>query len=176
MDLEKELQYRQHKQFVQRLANNIVKNEALLPLFFDLLMYGQDPIPQHAGWVLHHVSDLEPETIIPFIADLIERLENPAHDAVKRGVIRALVPIEIPEEQLGQVADICFRFLEDINETIAVKVHSMTVLWKICRVFPELSNELIMQIENQLPTGSAGFKNRGQKIIQALRTGSDKLR
>ncbi len=44
----------------------------------------------------------------------------------------------------------------------------MTVLEKICRKIPELKPELRLIIEEQLPHGSAAFKNRGNRILKRL--------
>ena len=175
-ELEEALQIRQHKHIVADLAQKIILDEKLFEHLISLLVDGTQPVPDHASWVLQHISDMEPQRILPYMSILIQRLQQPASDAVKRGIIRAFASMEMPDQVIGSVADLCFVYLENTKESIAVKVHAMTVLWKICWVVPDLSDELIMQIENQLPTGSTGFKNRGQKIINALRTGSRKLK
>ncbi len=169
MNLHHELSHRQHKEFVLALAKKIVQSKSLRDEFFELLINAESPIPQHAGWTLHHISDVDPEAVVPYLHVLLKHLDRPAHDAVKRGIVRALVPIDIPDDHIGHAADICFRFLENAKETIAVKVHSMSVLSNICQKIPELKEELAMQIEIQMPTGSAGFKSRGRKILKAIR-------
>ncbi|MCK5279227.1 MAG: hypothetical protein KAQ62_19445, partial [Cyclobacteriaceae bacterium] len=54
------------------------------------------------------------------------------------------------------------------KEPVAVKVFAMTVLFNIVQVYPELSEELEISIEEQMPFCSAGFKSRGRKVLKAL--------
>jgi hypothetical protein len=91
------------------------------------------------------------------------------HDAVKRNVVRLLQFIEIPKQLQGLTADICFRFFHNKREPIAVRVFSMTVLSNLAKKLPELKNELIPLIEDQLPYGSAGFISRGRKVLRELK-------
>jgi hypothetical protein len=44
----------------------------------------------------------------------------------------------------------------------------MTVCANICKDIPELKEELILAIEDQLEFGSAGIVSRGRKIIKEL--------
>jgi len=45
----------------------------------------------------------------------------------------------------------------------------MTILFNMTQKIPEIKNELLPIIEDQLPYGSAGFQARGKKIITALK-------
>jgi hypothetical protein len=99
---------------------------------------------------------------------MILALQVPRSDAVKRCIIGILQDADIPEVEEGILADRCFQFLNSAKETIAVKVFSMTVLFRIVKKYPELKMELKESIQSQLPFGSAGFKNRGQKVLKAL--------
>ncbi len=77
--------------------------------------------------------------------------------------------IPIPKSSQGQVASLCFKFLNDPKQPIAVRVFSMTVLANLAREVPELQRELRILIEDQLPYGSAGFVSRGRSILKKLK-------
>ncbi len=83
-------------------------------------------------------------------------------------MIRILQDVEIPRRLAGKIATVCFELFVAAKEPIAVKVFSMTVLANIARQEPELKNEIRILIEQQMPTGSAGFRLRGMKIVQQL--------
>ncbi len=83
-----------------------------------------------------------PWLIDPFLEDVIDNLNHPVHDAVKRNTIGLLQEIEIPDDQMGKVADLCFGYLSSAKEPVAVKAFSMTVLLKIVQHYPELKEEL----------------------------------
>ena len=90
------------------------------------------------------------------------------HDAVKRNTVRLLQGVDLPEELMGRVVDICFKFLLDVKEPVAVRVFSMQVLYNICLKEPELADELRIVIEEFMPHGTAGFKSRGKRILKGL--------
>ena len=77
--------------------------------------------------------------------------------------------VDVPENLIGEVVDICFGLMESNNTPIAVKVFSMTVLANISIKEPDLKNELALIIEDQMPYGSVGFRNRGAKILNKIR-------
>jgi len=133
------------------------------------LVLGEDPkIAQRAAWTMSQCLESNPNLIFPHLKVLLENLRNPVHDAIKRNTIRALDLIEIPEDLLGLVADICFDFLDSTKESIAIRVFSMTALFKVCQQEPELSNELKIVIEDHYPHGSAGFKSRARRVLKGI--------
>ena len=119
--------------------------------------------------VLGHIHDQHPSLLEPYLPQIIKHLRHPdIHDAIKRNIVRILHNVKIPEEHYGEVADICFTYLEDPNVAVAIRAFSMTVLWNICQEVPELMPELRATIEDLLDYSSAGFKSRGKKILKMI--------
>jgi hypothetical protein len=50
----------------------------------------------------------------------------------------------------------------------AVKMFSMNILYNISEAEPDLKPELAAVIEDQLPKGTPGLKNSGQKMLKKL--------
>jgi len=134
----------------------------------DLFLGDEYRVTQRAAWVVGHTADHNPQLFQPYLRPLIENLQNSVHDSIKRNTLRVLQDIDLPEDLLGLAADICFGFLNDPKEAVAVRVFSMTVCYNICVKEPELANELQLVIEEYLPHGTAGFKSRGKKILKLL--------
>lgn len=126
-------------------------------------------LSQRAAWPLSYSLEKYPELIPPHLKRLILNLRNPIPDAVKRNTLRFLQFIEIPEELMGEAADVCFEIIASAREPIAIKVFSMTVLHNLSQKEPDLKQELKILIEEQMPFGSAGFISRGKKILKAIR-------
>jgi hypothetical protein len=61
--------------------------------------------------------------------------------------------------------DICFSYISDPVEAVAVKAFSMTVLEKLAVVYPEIKNELITIIDGRWDTETAAFRSRAKKIL-----------
>jgi hypothetical protein len=101
---------------------------------------------------------------------LISHLKKPdLRNAVKRNTIRLLQFISVPKPLEGVISQICFDFLQNRKEPIAVRVFSMTVLANLVEKQPGLKSELRIIIEDELPYGSAGFLSRGKKILKKLK-------
>ncbi|UII29340.1 hypothetical protein LVD15_13190 [Fulvivirga maritima] len=146
------------------IADDPDKFEELISLFL-----GNDyRVTQRASAVVSLCTSNHPQLITPHLKKVILNLKKDVNTAVKRNTVRLLQDIDIPNKLLGEAADICFKFLESKQEPIAVKAFSMTVLANICKKEPDLKRELQILIEDQLPTGSAGFKNRGNKVLKQI--------
>jgi hypothetical protein len=168
LNLKEELIREYSKEQVVKLANYIGDNADRFAQLMELFFSPEYRISQRASWVMSHCADRHPQLIIPYMEAMIQNLDNPLHDAVIRNTVRIFQDIEIPEPLMGEIADKCFNYLNSPQYAIAIRVFSMTVLYKISLAFPELQNELKMVIEEYLPFGSAGFKSRGKKILKNL--------
>jgi hypothetical protein len=150
------------------LASEIDDSQERFDELMTLFLSDDQLVAQRAAWVASHCTDVHPWLVMKHLKPMIENLHNPVHDAIKRNSLRMMRHVEIPEELMGAVADICFKFLNSAKEAIAVKVFAMDVLLNIVGKFPEMKEELKISIKDQLPFGSAGFQNRGTKILKLL--------
>ena len=147
------------------IGNDQQRFDALMKHF----MANEYRITQRAAAVVNYCAGEHPRLIRPHLGPMIENLRNPnLHDAVKRNTVRTLQFIRIPQDLQGIAADVCFNFLASASETIAVRAFSMTVLLNIVKEEPGLKNELKLVVEELLPYGSTGLKNRARKTLAAL--------
>jgi len=162
--LEAEHSKAQTMRIVDYVGSDSVKFEALMQLFFsdDLLMN------QRSAWPMPAIVLKTPLLIYPYLAQLINNLENPSHNAVVRNTVKLLQDIYIPEEFQGQVVNICMRLIADPNEPTANRIFSMTVVSNLAKKWPDLRNELQLLIESQIESESPGFKSRGKKILKEI--------
>ncbi|MEQ8909551.1 MAG: hypothetical protein RIC95_10190 [Vicingaceae bacterium] len=149
------------------IGDNQKRFEELLTLFF-ADEYG---VTQRAALAVSTCFDQDPDRFQPYIQDLVEHLETEnLYVAVKRNIVRLLQFRSIPESLQSQLFDRCLVFLADPNEPVAVKAFSMTVLYNICKLHPDLKHEVIPLIEDLLVhSNKSGEQNRGKKILQKLR-------
>jgi len=127
-------------------------------------------LTQWAGWPMSDLVKEHPELITPYLKPILKSIDKPGmHVAVKRNVMRVFQFIEIPKSVRGLAFDKAFGLYSDTSEPVAVRVFSMQVMCDIAMLEPELKNEVIIAIEEQLPFGSAAFRNRGMKLIKQLK-------
>ena len=94
---------------------------------------------------------------------------------MKRNVVRILQFVDIPRGLQGIVANQCFEFLSSIDEPIAVRTFSMTVLAKIAKDEPDLKKELELIVRQMLPYGTPAFRARAKKVLKLREIESQKI-
>jgi hypothetical protein len=92
-----------------------------------------------------------------------------AHCAVKRNGVRILQFVDIPRMLQGTVADLCFQYLSSIDEPIAVRTFSMTVLARIAKGEPDLQKEIETVVRQMLPYSTPAFISRARKVFRNIR-------
>jgi hypothetical protein len=100
---------------------------------------------------------------------MIAYLKTPKHNAIIRNTVRLWQNMEIPEVWYGEIFELCFGFVTIPTTPIAIKAFSMTVCENISKNYPELKEELVLAIEDQMQFGSPGVKSRGQKLLNKLK-------
>ncbi|MBI2268977.1 MAG: hypothetical protein HYU69_01325 [Bacteroidetes bacterium] len=156
---------KQTSQIVNYVGNNNVRFARLVNLFL-----GKEPlIAQRAAWAVSYCVESNPSLAKPHLNKFVKNLKQTGlHNSIKRNTMRLLQYIDIPKHLLGLLTNICFGYLSDVKEAIAVRVFSMTVLLNIAKKEPGLKNEIKLIIENMMPNGSAGIRARGKMILKAL--------
>ena len=121
--------------------------------------------------VLSAVFDRNPKLILPHLKELIELLlEKPIHVAITRNIIRILQFCQIPEEFQSVLFDYCLELLEKPKTSIAVKAFSMQILVNLCKLHPELKQELIPVLELELSRNTEkGVQSRGRAMLKKLK-------
>ena len=130
---------------------------------------GPGRITQYAAWPLSYTVVAHPRLAKPHLASLIKVLGTPGiHDAVKRNILRLLPSVEIPGTRREKLIELCFGFLTNRNEPVAIHVFAMEVLANLIEPYPELQRELALIIEEQLPYASPGYRSRALKILKKI--------
>ncbi len=134
---------------------------------FSLFLHDEYRVVQRAAWAVSYCVKANPDFIKDNFGKLLKKLAQPKiHDAVKRNSIRLLQYVLIPKKYHGAVMDICFRYVENPAEAVAIKVFSLTVLSNLAEQYPEIIPEIKLLIEDQLPSQTAGFKSRANALLK----------
>lgn len=169
MNIREEILKENSKKQTLKVANYVGEDENLFAEVMRLFFANEYRVTQRIAAVVSVCFEKHPLLIKKYIESLLKNLEKEnLHDAVKRNTVRIFQFIEIPKKLQGLAFQNCMNLLLSPDEPIAVKAFSMTVLANICKQEPDLRNELKIVIEELLPYGSAGFKNRGIKILKLL--------
>src|SRR5690606_16722218 len=112
--IEKELLKDYSKAQMLRITSFISNDEAYFEKLMYLVFKSQDAkVRQRAAWCMSNVFDIYPYLIYPYIATLINMLdEADLHDALKRNTLRVLQSINIPEHLQGKALELCYNFFK----------------------------------------------------------------
>lgn len=165
----RELLVQNDKRIADQIVSEIIKNPSRMQELMDCFFDEDLRLCQYASWPVGMIADHNSELIIPYLEKMLFNLDAPHHDAVVRNTFRTLQNLKIPEEIEGIAFEKAFEFLANPKYAIAIRVFAMSVCGNIAKKYPELKHELIPVIEEQLPFGSAGFINRGTKVLKSLR-------
>jgi len=170
MDFRNSLQKEHSKAQTIKIADYVGFNKAHFKKLVEVYLAGPYRITQRAAWPLSLCIERHPELILPHLTQILNHAARPnVHDAVKRNTVRLLQFIEIPPRYFGKVADLCFGFLKDRKEAIAIRVFSMTVLNNLSAKEPDLRKELVFLIEDELPCASPAFRARARRTLKQIK-------
>lgn len=169
MDLRKEILKEHSKAQAQKIVRYVDASAERFDELVTVFLDGPYRVTQRAAWPLAICVEHHPALVKPHLTKLLKHLKKTdIHDAVKRNTVRLLQHIDIPKKLHGVVADLCFGYLANNQENIAVRVFSMTVLEGIAHQNPELKRELQMMIEDHLPFASPAYLSRARKVLKRL--------
>jgi hypothetical protein len=167
MDLKNQLLRAHSKENCNLVVDWIGNNQQRFDSLFAFFIGDDKRLIQVSSWPLSYCVEAYPFLIKKHIATFFKNLEQPfAHEAVKRHSLRILQFITIPKKYEGFVMNLCFNFIQDITEKPAAKVFSLIVLENLQKQYPEIKEELLLIVETQMPFESAGFRNRGKKMLK----------
>lgn len=172
MNLYQEILREHSKENVNKITYYIGTDEERFAELMQIFLEGDSTTIQRSSWIVSECAEEYPFLIKPYFKKLIDKLHEPnIHPSARRNIVRIWQFVEIPLDFIGEVYDICFKYLSG-NEAIAVVVFSMTVCLNITKKFPEFKTELRVTIEDLLlkqRNGSAGINSRGKKVLAELK-------
>lgn len=171
MDIRTQLLKEHSKANTLKITSYIGSNPDRFEELLKLFLADEYLTTQRAAMVISAYFDKNPDIFQPYVGKVIENLveKKDIHVAVKRNTVRCLQFCSIPMEYESALFDCCLSYLSDVSETVAVKAFSMTILYRICKMYPDLKQEVIPLIEDLLVYNEkAGLQNRGRKILQKL--------
>ena len=74
----------------------------------------------------------------------------------------------VPENREAEYIDILFKWLKSSTTNVTAKSRSLFVLFELTKKYPELKNELILLLQDEMLIQSLDLKKRVQKILLEL--------
>ncbi|HNW99667.1 MAG TPA: hypothetical protein PKK00_14770 [Bacteroidales bacterium] len=151
-------------------ANVAMKKTELIPEILKLAFIDKHPISVRAANTIEIIDSENPGLIEPYYNKIINGLVKFKTSGVKRCLLKIFTRHTNlkNEKQLCILINYCFEKLANTEEDVAIKVYALQILYDFSEKEPDIKNELILAIKDQLPKNSEAFKNYGNKIIKKL--------
>jgi len=150
--------------FIAEVGQSEEKFQTLL----ELTLHEKDPLAWRAAWILDGSDEQHPGLAFGSVSTIIRRLPQLESKGALRSLLRLLCRYEVAEDDQGMLVDLCFSYMVSELYPVAVKVHAMQIIYNHTLIYPELKDELVTVIEDQVANNSVGFKSRGMRIIRQL--------
>lgn len=151
------------------VADFVFQEAGIFDELLSLFLKNEDPVNRRAAWVIDVVTEKNPGHLPRVIPGIISNLHRFTHDAMKRHSLRMLIRSDLEQVRNGRFINLFFDWLTNPGESVSAKVYSMEILYRLSQAEPDLKGELADSIEWRMNEESAGFRNRGRKILKKLR-------
>ncbi len=155
-----------NKAIFHEIMMNPVNIKHLMECFF----HENTRIGQRSAIVVGNIAKANANIVYPYIPKMLKLMTNTnAPVALRRNIVRTWNCVDIPDKYAGQIFELCFNFICDSKETIAIRAFSMSICVKTCKVYHELKNELIDIIGLHVEFGSSGIKSAANRALKELK-------
>ena len=167
MNIKEEILKEHSKEHALKIALYACESKQHFKALMQCFLANEYRLAQRAAWSVSWAAKQKPAMVKPYIKDLVAQLQRKdIHAAVIRNSVRILQDIQIPEDLHGEVMNACFNFIEQPATPIAIKAFSLTTLYNLSKIYPEILPELKLIIQERWETETPAFKSRGRKILK----------
>ncbi|KAA6439965.1 hypothetical protein FEM33_09690 [Dyadobacter flavalbus] len=160
----------QSRQLAVRVADYACTDEEIFSELMNCFFSEHYRLAQRAAYSAGIAAQKKPELIQPYIGKLAACLtRKDVHDAVIRNSVRILEDVAIPEAFHAEVMNKCFELAADRMVPVAIRALSLTVLYRLSLIYPEIKKELRIIIEEGMEFEKAAFRSRGKKILALIK-------
>jgi len=164
-----------------KAANWVLEHPEMLEELLEYCFHDDTKLATKATWVLEFVCREDISYIFPFLDYIFENLSNAKSDGQLRsfGLLCELLTIGyykkkqeafqavLTPKHKEVMTECCFDWMIT-NQKVACQARAMTALYLLGTETAWIHPELAIIIQQNLPQGSAGYKNRGQKTLESI--------
>jgi len=136
----------------------------------DLCFLEQYPLSMRAARALQLYCEKHPESIYPYIEEVVLKILKSRIDGVKRNFLKIFAEY-IDIEQIsdpGPLLNACFDWLQDPRQKPALRIHAMNLIHKLGKKEPELLHELHVTLEMIDESSEISIRNYARKMLRKL--------
>jgi len=136
----------------------------------DLCFLEMYPLSMRAARVIQLYCEKYPEAIYPFLDEAIDKTIRSQIGGVRRNFLKIFGEfIDINKiSDPGPLLNTCFNWILDRSVTPAIRIHAMSVIFKICINETDILRELAATIEIIMVESETSIKTCGRKMLKRI--------
>lgn len=146
----------------------IIDEEIDITQLCDLFLYQDRTTALRFSWFLSEIGMYKSTALLAVLPYLFERREQTSIEGFTYSFVKYWRIAGVPQENKGAAINLLFEWLTASNTSVSVKTHAMEVLFGLTKEFPDLTNELITCIEDQLDKTKVSFGIKAKGILETL--------
>lgn len=151
------------------IISDLLAQPQKIEILMDVAINSSHPKSWRAAWMANKINDIKPDLILPYLERLIIRLKKETCNSKKREFLKLISMYSPPRKHHSFLMDYCLSCFMSAGEPIAVRVHSMQVLYHISESEPGFRTELLAVIEHETELdSSAGIRSRAKRLAKML--------
>jgi hypothetical protein len=151
------------------IISDLLAQPKKIEILMDIAINSRHPKSWRAAWMANKIHDINPVLIVPYIEKMIIRLKKETCNSKKREFLRLISLHDFPKIYHSFLMEYCLNCFMSASEPVAVRVHSMQVLYYISESEPDFRPELLAVIEHETELHStAGIRSRAKRLSQML--------
>ncbi|WP_196895945.1 adenylosuccinate lyase [Aureivirga marina] len=166
------------REYRNQAAEEIMSQPKLFSSLISLVYENHKKYSKKAAWSLEWISKERLDFVYENIDLFLEKIQEPKEDSIVRPLAKVCELLafdyykkkgktELKEEQIEKIVEACFDWLIS-DRKVAVEAYSMQTLFIFRKKADWIEEELVNILEKNMPTGSAGYKARGRRILEQI--------
>lgn len=152
------------------LVGEVGNNPEYFQIIFNFCILKPYPISMRAARVIQLCSKKNAKLIEPFLNDLINIIIETKVEGVKRSFLKILSEIQdiTKLKNSGIIVDKCFEWLISENENPAIRCYSIDLINNLCKIEPQLKNELISSLQIIMTNKAKSIKFKAKRMLDLM--------
>jgi len=145
---------------------------AAFPGLLSLCFLEKYPLSMRASRVVQLYCEKYTESLSPYMDEVIENVLRSKIDGVKRNFVKIFAEfIDLDRiAEPGRLLDACFKWLQDPAQKPALRIHSMTLIYKLAKKEPEILHELKVTLELIDQQSEISIRTCASKMLKRIKT------
>ena len=150
----------------KEIAYFAIENPEKIDYLIELTLSDKYPTNARAAWVLTTIMEIRKHVCEQYVDVLCNNLKKIENISVARNYLKIISNYRIKEEFHAYIVEYCFRVINDSGIPVANKIYSIDIIQNLCKIYPELAQELHVSLQENINKSTVGFKSKAKKILK----------